>query len=177
MIKLATGGGSIGLYQLNNLKDLPSLHQEITNSTHAHRTYFAEKFIPGRVFSLGLLSLPTKEIILPILEIKPQEENFYSLDVKMNSKKEKPLVKYQVPAKLSQKLTLTINKQAKTIFTKSHTHGFARLDFIIHKNQIYWLEMNTIPGIQPHSNYNLCLESAGFTFNHLLLALLYQTLA
>jgi len=72
------------------------------------------------------------------------------------------------PARISKSLTKKIQDIAKKVHLLFGCDGLTRSDFIIRKNQIYFLEINTLPGLTEQS---LCPKEAravGMSFTEFL---------
>lgn len=58
------------------------------------------------------------------------------------------------------KLTKKIQKKSLLIFNKIKCKDFSRIDFIVSKNKIYVIEINTLPGFTSESIFQKELKSA-----------------
>ncbi|MCK5066267.1 MAG: D-alanine--D-alanine ligase, partial [Bacteroidales bacterium] len=55
------------------------------------------------------------------------------------------------PARLSDALTSECQEMARAIYNLTDCSGIIRVDFIIKGNQLYFLELNSIPGMSGES--------------------------
>ena len=73
-----------------------------------------------------------------------------------------------IPADLPEDTAEAIKKAAIDIFKKLGCKGYARVDFFLKDNgDIYFNELNTIPGFSAHSIYPLMLASQGLSYEAL----------
>lgn len=70
-----------------------------------------------------------------------------------------------VPARVDEELTGRLKETAKTLYRALGCRGFARVDmFVTPKREIYFNEINTIPGFTEHSRYPGMMRAAGYDF-------------
>lgn len=175
ILKLINGGSSIGMIPVASMDDYQSSIKNIVLSQFRVEDYFVEEFISGRDLTISIIDLPTKTVVLPILEI--QNNGFlYDEKAKINSQKGDHSVKYIVPALLNKTFSDQIAKIALDVYKKARCCGFARIDVVIRNKKIYILELNSITGLQQESNFLLCANAAGLSFKTTLLALIYNAL-
>ena len=93
--------------------------------------------------------------------------NFYSYEAKYSDDSHATL---QVPANVTEAQLATIKDYARTIFTTLECSGMARIDFFIdkHNHNIYFNELNTIPGFTTISLYPRLWEVSGMPYLQLL---------
>ncbi|GAH84991.1 unnamed protein product, partial [marine sediment metagenome] len=106
-------------------------------------TCMIEEFIPGREITLGILFGRG----LPIIEIRPTEQ-FYNYQAKYLDERTQFLFDTIEDDNLKKEVQSTALKCFKVLGLRD----FARVDFILGDNQqLYVLEVNTIPGLTAHS--------------------------
>ena len=77
--------------------------------------------------------------------------------------------KYVVPAELSDILTMNISADALKIYQTLDCRHYARIDFRINeKNEYYFLEINTLPGMTSTSLLPKAAKAAGLEFSDLI---------
>ncbi|PIR87989.1 MAG: hypothetical protein COU10_01625 [Candidatus Harrisonbacteria bacterium CG10_big_fil_rev_8_21_14_0_10_45_28] len=176
MAKIRNGGSSVGMHKILSEKEHKKVFNKISKSEYSKQDYFIEEFIGGRDITIAILQLPTQAIILPLLEIRPRKKTFYDQNLKIKSQKGEHVVDYIVPAEIDQKVKKRIVREAKKIFSEAGCSGFGRLDLILKGKTPYYLEINTIPGLQYESNFLMCADTAGISIEMVLLALLCNAL-
>lgn len=106
-------------------------------------TCMIENFIPGREITVGILCGQA----LPIIEIRPNQQ-FYNYFAKYSDDKTLFLFDTIKDAELKKQIETTALRCFKVLGLRD----FARVDFILSDNQqLYVLEVNTIPGLTTHS--------------------------
>lgn len=123
-----------------------------------------EEFIKGREFSVSVIENSNEVQVLPIAEIKKGGEVFDF----MEKYSDESLAQEIIPADIDKSLEEELNYLAEKIFNLLKCKHIARIDFIVNdKNQIYFLEINTIPGMTKNSIVTRCLEEVGISFDDL----------
>lgn len=81
--------------------------------------------------------------------------------------------KIHVPARLSGEMTKAVKETARLLYQALGCDYFARIDlFITPSEEIYFNEVNTIPGFTSHSRFPNMLKAAGISFDALVAHLL-----
>ena len=77
--------------------------------------------------------------------------------------------KIHLPARIDELTTKKIQDTAMLIYRTLGCQGFARVDmFLTNNNEIYFNEVNTIPGFTSHSRYPNMMKGIGMTFSEIL---------
>ena len=165
VVKPSDEGSSIGLtiincFHHNNASKKNELNRAIKNSLKVSDNYIIEEYIKGREVTVGVLDNST----FPVLEIVP--DNFY-YDYECKYSKGKS--KYIVPAEINDDLSQKIQNYALDIFKIIGCSNYARVDFrLSNQNQIYLLEINTLPGFTETSLFPKAAKSIGLSYSNLL---------
>ncbi|HYE22415.1 MAG TPA: D-alanine--D-alanine ligase [Verrucomicrobiae bacterium] len=123
-----------------------------------------EDFIEGREFTVPVLG-NEKPSALPVIEIRPKKSHFFDY----KSKYEDGGAEEIVPAKISEDLRKDLQKISLQVHSILGCKGVTRSDFIVDKlNNIYFLEINTIPGMTPTSLVPKSALAFGMSFQELL---------
>ena len=84
------------------------------------------------------------------------------------SKYTKGLTEYFAPAPLEPALTVAAQAAAETSFAACRCRDYARVDFMLSaKNELYLLEINTLPGMKETSLLPMSARCAGMDFTGL----------
>lgn len=162
-IKPANAGSSVGVYKVTNQQEF----EEAINGAHAFDDIvLIETAIDARELEIAVLgNYPAIEPSV-VGEIKPQGE-FYSYESKYDELSESMVV---IPAEISPELSDELRRQAVLIFHLLGCSGMARVDFFIDRNthDIYFNEVNTIPGFTDISMYPKTWEHAGVSYAQLI---------
>ena len=156
VVKPNDSGSSVGISIIANQSELePALTEAFRFSSKV----LIEKFIDGRELTVTILDGKA----LPIVEIKPQQ-GWYDYANKYTQGK----TIYEAPAKLDDKIRKEIQLQAESIFRLLGCTVYGRVDFRFDGNDLYFLEVNTLPGMTPLSLTPMAAKAAGISFGELL---------
>lgn len=138
VVKVPSGGSSIGVYVCH---DKDALYQAMASSVG--QRVIVEQFIKGREFSCGVLDGQA----LPPIEIIPKE-GFYDYKNKYQSGAAEEVC----PAHISPEQAETMMTAALTVHQTLGLYAYSRCDFLMdNAGQIWFLEVNTLPGMTPTS--------------------------
>ncbi len=153
VVKSACEGSSIGVYMVRH----PSGWESALKDALALGPFvLVEKFIKGREVTVGIFDGQP----LPLVEIVTRNPLF-----DFNSKYQKGLTDYVVPAQLPDELTKKIQSMALSAYDVLGCEGFARVDVRIDETRRpYILEINTIPGFTETSLFPKAAAKAGYSF-------------
>ena len=127
-----------------------------------------EKYIPGRELTVAVLLNEA----LPVLEIVPKS-GMYDYKHKYTS----GMSEYIVPANIPDEVAKKAQQQALTAFQALGCEGYARVDFRMNdKNELFCLEVNTLPGMTPTSLVPKAAKAVGISFEELINKILQQAL-
>ena len=104
-----------------------------------------ESFVKGREVTCGLMKTRKRELIFPLTEIISKTE-FFNYDAKYLGMSDEI-----TPANIDEDLAKKCMQTASEIYDHTRCRGIVRVDFIIRGNQVYFLEINTIPGMSKES--------------------------
>lgn len=83
-----------------------------------------------------------------------------------------------VPARIDENTTVRIKETAKAIYRALDCRDFARVDmFLTESGEIFFNEVNTIPGFTSHSRFPNMLKATGMTFSEIINAILEQAVS
>ena len=123
-----------------------------------------EPFLAGREFTVPVLG-NRKLQALPVIEIVPKFSEFFDYRAKYETGGSDEIVPARIPKHLADKLQ-SIALQAHKLLG---CRGVTRADFIVtDKGQIYFLEINTIPGMTANSLVPKAAAAANMTYTQLL---------
>ena len=141
-VKPNRAGSSYGISKITEKKNLI---KAINNALNHDKQVIIESFINGIEVSCGVYSNKNNIKALPITEII-SENDFFDYSAKYQGKSQEI-----TPARISDDLTLEIQKQTIDIYKKMKLSGVCRIDFIIQNKEAYIIEINTIPGLSEES--------------------------
>ena len=175
IIKPNAEGSSVGITNdnvVNNEKELNDRLDKLM-SVGYKGDFLVEEYIDGREFTVGMIGNGELEI-LPVIEQKfdflPKEYHKiagYELKWFFEDKLKDLTTAYECPAKIDKKLEKKIKSTAERVFNSLRIYDVARVDFRMNnKNQLYFLEVNTLPGLNFKENeisyFPLAARTAGY---------------
>ena len=104
-----------------------------------------ESFLDGREVSVGVIQYKGEIKVLPITEIKT-ENDFFDYQAKYEGKSQEI-----TPADLPEGVAKKIRKVAQKVYQVLNMSGFSRSEYILVDGEPHFLEMNTVPGLTNES--------------------------
>jgi D-alanine-D-alanine ligase len=165
-VKPANTGSSIGI---NKVKSKDQLSVAIEEAFRFDTKIVIEKalnVLELEVAVLESLEADSDPIVSVVGEIKPRHE-FYSYDAKYLDEDGAELL---IPAPIAEDIKQQAQLVAKTLFKALECEGMARVDLFYDKdtNEIYFNEVNTIPGFTQISMYPKLMAASGVSYPELL---------
>ncbi len=142
LVKPNSGGGSIGISIAQNYKELLLA---IENGFKFDSTLILEKYIKGKEVACAIIQDKNGIDVLNILDID-SSNNFYDFKSKYLD-----TVNYINFSELPDYQKTMIKEIGKKLFRVLNCRGIAVVDMIINEEQIYVLEINTLPGFTSKS--------------------------
>ena len=154
VVKPNAEGSSVGLSLVNSRDSLASALGKITSGD-----WLVEQRVMGRELSVGVLGGKA----LGVVEIRPKSGVYdYA------SKYTKGASEYFAPAPLDAALTETVRTSAAAACEACGVRDFARADFMLSaQNELYLLEINTLPGMKETSLLPMSARCEGLDFTAL----------
>ena len=143
-IKPNNGGSSFGISKIKSSDELETALQAAF-AEDAHEI-LVEEFIEGTEITCGLVELDGKMIVFPITEIVSKKE-FFDVEAKYSA----GMADEITPARISESLRSDCETISKCIYKYLNCKGIVRIDYILRDNSLYFLEVNTVPGMSPAS--------------------------
>jgi len=133
----------------------------------------AEEFIVGREFTIGIIGNDNPEV-LPIEEIIFDSRDTSKLGVMTLDIKTRDAIVPKTPAELDENIANKMRMYALRAFKALGCRDFIRLDVRMDENNVpYFLEINTLPGLQPeYSEFPRMSLAAGYKYEELIEKLL-----
>jgi D-alanine-D-alanine ligase len=129
-----------------------------------------EKFIPGRDVAVPFIAGLGENGVLEPLEyvyLKGSEANIYNYDLKNHLD---DAVTVRCPATIEPRVRLELIRLMQAIIPAVGAVDFSRVDFRISPdNEIYFLEVNALPSLQPDAGMFAATQLLGFDYNQTLL--------
>lgn len=156
-VKPASVGSSIGISKVSNMHEL---HRGLELAAEFGGNLIVEETITGRELKVAVMG--DREItVADICEIVVEAGSINTYDMKYKSSGQHK----KIPAELGPEKTEEIKQAAAKIYQKLGCRDYARVDFFLsNENEVYFNEINTVPGYSDHSIFSLMFESAGLPY-------------
>ena len=151
-VKPTDGGSSFGVVKVKKAEDFNAAVEEAFSDG---KMIIAEQFIPGRELTDAVYFNGKELVALPVIEIVTDHE-FFDYDAKYNGFSEEIC-----PAPVSEEITKRIQEASKKIYSRLGCSGVVRVDYILSGDDLYFLEVNTIPGMTSASLVPKMVRTAG----------------
>lgn len=159
-IKPVSSGSSVGTMMVKNPLLLP---QALTDALEHYSEVIVEARIVGREATCGVIeqyrdhdlyALPPIEIVPP-----PQAE-FFDTTVKYDDSTQEIC-----PGRFSHEIKQEIEEASKTVHETLGLAQYSRSDFIVAHDGVYFLEVNTLPGLTAQSLLPKAIMAVGGTYS------------
>ncbi|RUQ90380.1 D-alanine--D-alanine ligase family protein [Legionella septentrionalis] len=167
-VKPCCMGSSVGIHKAKNKSELMAA---IADAKQYDEEILVEEYIKGREIELAVLensspAHPPKVTLAGEICVN-HADGFYSYTAKYLESEQTEL---HVPAKINEELLNRLQKSAAEIFVNLKCKGLARVDFFVNDEtgDIYFNEINTLPGFTPISMYPKLWQASGLPYQALL---------
>ncbi|MEE4198813.1 MAG: D-alanine--D-alanine ligase [Bacteroidales bacterium] len=151
-VKPNRGGSSFGI---TKVKEKEKIFDAINEAFKEDTEVIIEEFLEGTELTCGLIKTSKKTLLFPPTEIVSKNE-FFDYDAKYNG-----MADEITPARISEELTLEVQNLSSRIYDIFQLSGIVRIDYIYSKNKLYFMEVNTVPGMSAASIVPQQVEAMG----------------
>jgi D-alanine-D-alanine ligase len=155
VLKPLAGGSSRGLFFVERGSDIPKT---------ANVPYIVEQFIAGRELTVGVVEGGDGPFPLPVIEIETDPGARFDYEGKYLGKGTREICPAKIPD--------TMRDEAQSTALAAHIalgcEGYSRSDLIASAEGVYFLELNTLPGMTTSSLVPQQLKEAGIDFRDFL---------
>ncbi len=137
-VKPTDGGSSFGISKVRRPEDLPDA---IRFAFSEGPSVIVEQGISGQEFTCAAYSDSEGVKSLPVIQIVT-ENDYFDYDAKYNGHSQEIC-----PAPIDESLSGHIQEVSKRIYSHLGCSGVVRMDYILSGDDLYFLEVNTIPGM------------------------------
>lgn len=157
IVKPASGGSSLHTTLATNRNDL---HRGLLAVFDTDDTALVENYVRGREATVAIIDGYRGEAVyaLPPIEIVPNTNAFFDYDAKYAGG-----ARELCPAPFPRDVTDALIRAARTVHTMLGLRDYSRSDFIVARDGIFFLEVNTLPGLTSASLVPKALEAVGST--------------
>ncbi len=161
VLKPVRGGSSFGVALANTKDELVNLLEKMLMQ---YDEVLVEEFIFGKELTVSVVEdLRGQELyVAPVAEILKRDKKIFDTDAKYLEAKEETV---RIPAQVPDDVKLKIEELSREISMTLQARHYARLDFILAREKdIYFLELNSLPGLGPRSLLPQTLQAVGVDF-------------
>jgi len=160
-VKPNRGGSSFGITKVFKEEELEAA---INKAFEEDYEVLAEEYLEGTELTCGLIKTENKEYIFPSTEIVSKNE-FFDYEAKYT----KGMADEITPSRISQELEQEVQQLSSKIYDIFDCRGIARIDYIYRDGKLYFMEVNTIPGMSAASIVPQQIRAAGYTLQEILI--------
>lgn len=151
-VKPTDGGSSFGVTKVKSVEDFD---KAVEYAFSEGNMLIAEAAIVGRELTCAVYYNGKENVALPVIEILTDNE-FFDYEAKYNGHS-----KEVCPAQIPDSLREEIQETSKKIYSHLGCAGLVRVDYICAEDGLYFLEVNTIPGMTAASLVPQMVRAAG----------------
>lgn len=153
-VKPTDGGSSFGVTKVKRVEDFD---KAVEDAFAEGKTIMAEGAIVGRELTCAVYHDGKENVALPVIEILTDNE-FFDYEAKYNGHSREVC-----PAQIPDSLRDEIQSVSKKIYAHLGCSGLVRVDYIASEDGLYFLEVNTIPGMTSASLVPQMVRAAGLS--------------
>ena len=158
-VKPVRAGSSFGITRIENETEI---EQAIKEALKYDTEIIIEENING--IEIGCAILGNEDLIVGEIDEIELSNGFFNYTEKYTLKTSQ----IHVPARIDKEIVQKAKETAKQIYKIYKCKDFARVDmFLTPNNEIYFNEINTIPGFTSHSRYPNMMKQIGMSFEEL----------
>jgi D-alanine-D-alanine ligase len=166
-VKPVNDGSSLGVTKVTLPEQLANAFEKACSYAY-NKKIMIEPWIEGVEYTVGILGTES----LPVIEIRTPR-TFYDYEAKYNEDS----THFLCPCQLLPEQEQALQELAFRAFSVVGCSGWGRLDLVADVFGNYWfLEINTVPGMTPHSLLPIAAKVMGLGFDELVLEILSSTL-
>ena len=158
-VKPTDGGSSFGVTKVKSAEDFG---KAVDYAFSEGNMLIAEAAIVGRELTCAVYNNGKENVALPVIEIITDNE-FFDYEAKYNGHS-----KEVCPAQIPDSLREEIQETSKKIYAHLGCAGLVRVDYISASDGLYFLEVNTIPGMTAASLVPQMVRAAGLSMTDFL---------
>lgn len=166
-VKPSNGGSSFGVTKVKHEDELAAAMEEAFKECDS---VLIEEALRGRELTNGIYCEGGRLITLPVTEIITERE-FFDYDAKYLGESNEVC-----PAEIPETLSEKVREMTAFIYNYLGCKGLVRMDYILNGEDIYFLEINTVPGMTPMSLVPGQVRAAGIDLQQFFTTLIEESL-
>jgi D-alanine-D-alanine ligase len=157
VLKPVAGGSSRGLHFLGKGD---ALEPVVAKAAALGVPYIVEQFLSGRELTVGVIERHGKPLALPVLEIEVDPGFAFDYEGKYLGQGTREIC----PANIPDAVALEAQQTALEAHRALGCEGYSRTDLVAAEDGVWFLELNTLPGMTTSSLVPQQLRTAGIEF-------------
>ncbi len=153
-VKPAASGSSVGVSKVNRPEELDAA---VEKAFQTDKRILIEEAIAGRELACGVMKKGRELLVFPLTEIMTTHD-FFDYDAKYSGKAVEI-----TPADIPLEAETDIKTLSAMLYRQMDCNGIVRFDYILTETGLYFLELNSIPGMSEHSLVPQQAEAFGIT--------------
>ena len=158
-VKPTDGGSSFGVTKVKSVEDFDAA---VEVAFSEGQMLIAEAAVVGRELTCAVYNNGKENVALPVIEIITENE-FFDYEAKYKGQSREVC-----PAQIPDSLREQIQKVSVKIYEHLGCAGLVRVDYISSEDGLYFLEVNTIPGMTSASLVPQMVRAAGISMTDFL---------
>ena len=158
-VKPTDGGSSFGVSKVKSVEDFD---KAVEYAFSEGNMLIAEAAVTGRELTCAVYYDGKDYVALPVIEILTDNE-FFDYEAKYNGHSREVC-----PAQIPESLKEEIQETSRKIYAHLGCSGLVRVDYIASAEGLYFLEVNTIPGMTSASLVPQMVRAAGLSMTDFL---------
>ncbi|MDR0725203.1 MAG: D-alanine--D-alanine ligase [Prevotellaceae bacterium] len=158
-VKPNAGGSSFGVTKVCSSADLRAA---VDMARKENGDVIIESFVEGMELSHGIYSTDIRTLEFPVTQIIPKN-SFFDYEAKYEGKSEEI-----TPATITDELSEKVKTFTKHIINRLGCRGLVRIDYICSGDKLFFIEINTVPGMSEASIVPQQIIHAGFDISQVL---------
>ena len=145
VLKPVASGSSFGVKIFKTINDVNFFSNDLKKNLSVyknHKNLLFEKYIPGRELTVAVIEKNKKSFAVEVTEVISNME-FFNYKAKYSPN----IAKHILPAKIPIEAYEMCKQYAKIAHDTINCRGLSRSDFIYYDDKIYFIEINTQPGL------------------------------
>lgn len=138
-VKPTCNGSSVGV---SKVKSAEEFDNAVVTAFKNGDQVMCEKFIKGREFACSVMKFKGNMMVLPLTEIITKNE-FFDYESKYTLGKAEEIT----PARVGEAEEIEIKATSAMLYEKMECKGFARFDYILSDEAVFFIEVNIVPGM------------------------------
>lgn len=168
-VKPNAGGSSIGTSKVHEISELKNA---IDIAFEEDDEVLIEQFISGREMTCGVIKSRGNLYSFPLTEVVSKKE-FFDYEAKYDP----TLAEEITPAVVDDSIAKQIRSISEHLYVHLNCNGVVRFDYIVSNDEIWFLEVNTIPGMSAESIVPQQAKAFGWSYTELTTRIIEEALA